>query len=239
MLNRDNGAIPLYVQLEMILRKKIEQGEYSRGDLLPVEKELMKRYQVSRVTVRQAMARLAQTGYIRSRRGIGTDVIYDKIEEQVEGVISFTEEMKKHSIHMETSYCQMELSKPGEKVAKMLKIPLTQKCYCLKRIRNVDGKPLVYTITYLKRVEELPTESSYYTDSLYEYLRREHGIWIESGKDTLEAALPSEEIQKALEIDAQMPIFLRTRQTFLTGGEVFEYSKCYYPGNRYKYTLDL
>ena len=41
-------------------------------------------------------------------------------------------------------------------------------------------------------------------ESLYQYLREEHEIYIESGRDTLEAALPSEEVQKALKIDAQM-----------------------------------
>lgn len=239
MLNREKGSIPLYTQLEMILRKKIEQGEYCKGDLLPTEKELMETYQVSRVTVRQAMARLVQTGYVRIRRGIGTDVVYDKIEEQIEDVISFTDEMRKHNIFMETSYCCMELVKPGEKVAKALQIPMTEKCYCLKRVRNVEGRPMVYTVTYLKKIKELPTESHYYTESLYQYLRENHGIWIESGKDTLEAALPSAEIQKYLEIEAQMPIFIRTRQTFLASGEIYEYSKCYYPGNRYKYTVDL
>lgn len=239
MLDREKGAIPLYIQLERALRTKIEQGEYSKGDLFPTEKELMEIYQVSRVTVRQAMARLVQTGYIRIRRGIGTDVVYDKIEEQIEGVISFTEEMRKHNIFMKTSYCNMELVKPSEQVAKQLQISLTEKCYCLKRVRNVDEKPIVYTVTYLKKIKELHLDSHYYTESLYQYLREKHGIWIESGKDTLEAALPSLEIQKYLEIEAQMPIFIRTRQTFLSSGEPYEYSRCYYPGNRYKYTVDL
>lgn len=239
MLNKEKGAIPLYMQLEMMLRKKIEQGEYSKGDLFPAEKELMNTYQVSRVTVRQAMARLSQTGYIRIRRGIGTDVIFDKIEEQREGVISFTDEMRKYNILIETSYCHMDLIKPGENVAMILKIPMTKECYCLRRVRNAEGRPLVYTVTYLKKIKRLPTESHYYTDSLYKYLRENHGIWLESGKDTLEAALPSEDIQKYLKIEPQMPILIRTRQTFLAGGEIYEYSKCYYPANRYKYTVDL
>lgn len=239
MLDREQGAAPLYAQLEMLLQKKIEQGEYGKGDLLPPEKELMDTYEVSRVTVRQAMSRLAQKGFIRIRRGVGTDVIHDKIEERIQGVISFTEEMQKHGIHMETSYCHMELIKPGEKVAMILNIPMTKPCYCLKRVRNVDGKPLVYTVTYLKKVKELPTESHYYTDSLYSYLRESHGIRIKSGRDTLEAALPSAEVQKYLNIEAQRPIFIRTRQVYLDEGEIFEYSKCFYPGNRYKYTVDL
>lgn len=239
MLNREKGSIPLYKQLEIILKKEIEQGKYCKGDMFPTEKELMNLYQVSRVTVRQAMAKLVQTGYLRVRRGIGTDVIYDKVEEQMERVISFTEEMQKHHINMKTTYCNMELIKPNEKVAVKLGIPLTEKCYCLKRVRNVDDRPMVYTVTYLKKIKELPLESQYYTESLYQYLIREQGILIESGKDTLEAALPSAEVQKYLKIDAQMPIFIRTRQTFLAGEEKFEYSKCYYPGNRYKYTVNL
>lgn len=65
-----------------------------KGDFLPTEKELMEKYELSRVTVRQAMTNLVQSGYARARRGIGTDVVYEKVEEQMEGVISFTEEMK-------------------------------------------------------------------------------------------------------------------------------------------------
>lgn len=51
----------------------------------------------------------------RARRGIGTDVVYEKVEEQMEGVISFTEEMKKHHIEMQTTYCKMELISPGKR----------------------------------------------------------------------------------------------------------------------------
>ncbi len=238
-LNFEKGAPPLYKQLEALLRRKIEQGEYSRGDVFPSEKELMEQYHVSRVTVRQAAALLAQAGYVRGRRGIGTEVIYDKIEEQIHRVISFTDEMKKHNVVMETSLCTMELTAPEKTVAKQLGIPLTEKCYRLTRVRNVGGKPLVYTVTYLKRIKDLPLESSYYTESLYRYLEESHGIRISSGEDTLEAALPAETVQNCLQISDAMPVFIRTRKTFLPDGEVFEYSKCYYPGNRYQYKVKL
>lgn len=151
MIDRNPGAPPLYAQLENILKQKIEQGTYKRGDFLPTEKELMAEYQLSRVTVRQAMTNLVQSGYVRARRGIGTDVVYEKVEEQLERVISFTEEMKKHNITMETTYCEMELVHPTERVARILKIPVTEQCYCLKRVRNAEGKPMVYSISYLKK----------------------------------------------------------------------------------------
>lgn len=239
MLNFEKGAIPLYVQLETILRRKIEQGEYSKGDLLPTEKELMEIYQVSRVTVRQAIASLFQSGYVRSQRGVGTEVIYNKIEERMNKVISFTDEMEKHNITMQTSYCQMKKIIPEKIIAKHLEISLTEPCYCLKRVRNVEGKPFVYTITYLKSITELPLYSDCYKESLYKYLNTVHGIQIESGEDTFEAALPTKEVQEQLQISEYMPVFIRTRKTFLEDGTILEYSKCYYPGNRYKYTVKL
>ena len=67
----------------------------------------MEEYQVSRVTIRQAMTALSQAGYIMSRRGIGTEVTYEKIDEHMKSVISFTDEMKQHNITMNTSYCKM------------------------------------------------------------------------------------------------------------------------------------
>ncbi len=239
MLNHDKGALPLYSQLEQILRKKIEHGEYCKGDFLPTEKQIMEEYDTSRMTVRQALAELAKDNYIKSRRGIGTEVIYEKIDEHMQNVISFTEEMKRHNITMQTSYCKIMKIKPSERVAMALNIPITEQCYCLLRVRDVEGKPLVYTKTYLKRVVDLKEDESYYMESLYKYLNEEHGIKIEKARDTLEATLPNEEVMKFLNIDKNMPIFKRTRQTYLKDGEVFEFSICYYPGNRYKYTVDL
>lgn len=239
MLNHEKGAPPLYAQLEAVLKKKIECGEYSKGDFFPTEKMLMEQYEVSRVTVRQAMAALAQEHYIKATRGIGTEVVYEKIDEHMKSVISFTEEMRQHHVTMETSFCKMEKVTPEKKIAMALQITREDKCYCLTRVRCVNGSPLVYTITYLKDIVNLPMDSIYYMESLYRYLQEVHQIRIERGQDTLEASLPTETVQKYLEIDEQTPVFKRVRQTFLPKDEIFEYSICYYPGNRYKYTVDL
>lgn len=123
----------------------------------------------------------------------------------------------------------MEKITPSTRVAMALEIPKTDFCYRLTRVRNVQGSPLVYTITYLKCVVELPLDEKYYMESLYKFLKDTYQIVIEKGKDTLEAALPSEEVQKFLKISASMPVFKRVRKTYLPENEVFEYSICYYP----------
>lgn len=239
ILNREKGAPPLYSQVEAILKTDIEHGKYNKGDSFPTETMLMEEYQVSRVTIRQAMNALAQAGYIVSRRGIGTEVTYEKIDEHMKSVISFTDEMKQHNITMHTSYCKMEKVAPSTQIAVALGIHKTDFCYRLTRVRDVKGSPLVYTITYLKCVVELPLDEKYYMESLYKFLEDTYQLVIEKGTDTLEATLPSEEVQNFLKIASTMPVFRRVRKTYLPENEVFEYSICYYPGNRYKYTVDL
>ena len=70
-LNREPGAAPLYHQLATILKEKIESGEYTVGDTFPTELQLQQAYQVSRITVRNAIALLTNEGYLECARGIG------------------------------------------------------------------------------------------------------------------------------------------------------------------------
>jgi len=66
--------IPLYYQLENILREKIMSGVFASGARLPTELELIRLYGVGRVTVRQALSALAKEGLIERRRRRGTFV---------------------------------------------------------------------------------------------------------------------------------------------------------------------
>jgi len=71
-------AIPLYYQLETILRKKITSGDFPPEAPLPSEEMLAAEYGVSRITVRQALSYLEKDGYVLRQRGKGTFVT-DKI----------------------------------------------------------------------------------------------------------------------------------------------------------------
>ena len=68
-LDFSNGVKPLWSQLYYIIREKIEKGEYKVGDSILPEMQLIERYGVSRITVRQALDKLMQDGYIDRKRG--------------------------------------------------------------------------------------------------------------------------------------------------------------------------
>ena len=65
---------PKYLQVADILRKEIAEGVFHDGQTLMTEEELRYRFNVSRQTVRQAIALLEDDGLVDRRRGSGTYV---------------------------------------------------------------------------------------------------------------------------------------------------------------------
>src|SRR5438093_11585839 len=87
------SPIPMYYQIMNQLREKIAEGEYSPHSTLPPERELVEIYQVSRMTIRQAITELVNEGLLVRRKGIGTFVAPPKIEQTLNSLTSFTEDM--------------------------------------------------------------------------------------------------------------------------------------------------
>ena len=63
---------PKFLTIYNTLYKEIQIGKYPSGHALPTEKELCARFDVSRMTLRQAIKLLAEDGIVESTRGKGT-----------------------------------------------------------------------------------------------------------------------------------------------------------------------
>lgn len=91
---KQGGQTPLYEQVVKMVKDQIVSGVYTKGDLLPSEKEMIDNLGVSRITVRKALSILSDMGYIRTEKGRGSEVILD-----VEDLLShgkFSEEMTEY-----------------------------------------------------------------------------------------------------------------------------------------------
>ena len=70
---------PLYIQIYNSLLDGINTGKYKAGEKVPSEKELVEQFNVSRITAKKALNKLANEGYITRRRGRGSFVAKDFI----------------------------------------------------------------------------------------------------------------------------------------------------------------
>lgn len=83
-----NNAVPLYEQLRMALRERLENGVIAPGERLPSEAELCQKYGVSRITVRRAVDELVEEGVLERRQGKGTFVAQKRAVVSVESLNS-------------------------------------------------------------------------------------------------------------------------------------------------------
>jgi GntR family transcriptional regulator len=78
--------VPLYYQLQEVLKERIESGRWQPGDAMPSEPELARGFEVSRVVVRQALAILEDDRQIVRIKGRGTFVAQTKLDARAGGL---------------------------------------------------------------------------------------------------------------------------------------------------------
>ena len=81
---------PLYAQLKDLLQERIESGFYGAGEQIPSEQVLCKELDLSRPTVRQAIAELVSEGYLEIIKGKGTFVAAEPSKTEIRGFSPFT-----------------------------------------------------------------------------------------------------------------------------------------------------
>ena len=73
--------VPLYFQLKELIMAEIKNGTYPKDSAIPTEKELSDMFDISRTTVRQAIAEMVQEGWLYRVKSKGTFVSQPKINQ--------------------------------------------------------------------------------------------------------------------------------------------------------------
>lgn len=239
-LDYSKGAIPLYLQVNKVLKQKIESKEYPYGSLLPSEVELESYFGVSRITVRQAIAELEKEGYVKRARGKGTTITYsEKIDENLSAIRRFTTEMKDRGLQPGTLFAHIEKIKANKDVAEHLDVNIEENVYCLYRIRSADNEPLVVFESYIPCMFELPLDDSLYYDSMYDVFEKVGMGMPKVVNENFQAMLADERLSKALQVKKGSAIFKRIRTAYDENNKPIEYTISYYRGDRYSYSIEL
>lgn len=238
-LDNSKGATPLYLQISAILKEKILKEEYAYGDIIPSEKELENMYHVSRITARQAIQELEKEHMVERGRGKGTIVTYRNcIEEYLNTIRSFTDEMKERNIEPGTKNARISIVQSNREQAQIFGIETGTLLYYLERVRTGDGKEIVYFESYFPMDANLPMDKEVYDGSVY-VLLRERGILPVHVKEQFDCLLPSEIVQEKLDIMRENPVLRRRRISYSESGKVVEYTIGHYRGDRYAYQVEM
>lgn len=220
----------------------IDNGTFNEGEPIMSERELIEKYQFSRITVRKAIDELVNEGYLYRIQGKGTYVKGDNASQNLYSINSCTEDVKKLGKIPSKKTVFSEVKTADAKKAKQLNITVEDNLYSFGRITFADDEPLNYTITYLPE-KLFPGLNQYDLEkrSLYDILQNEYGVSIVKARRTVEAVLPDPIIARYLGISADMPVILFGCVTYGTalGKEVpIECFRCYYRTDHYKFYID-
>lgn len=234
-----NSPIPIYHQLEEIIKNKIENKELKPGDMLPSEREYAEKYGISRMTVRQAITNLVNDRLLYRKKGIGTFVMEPKFEHRLQGLTSFTEDMKARGMKAGNRLLHFNTIPADSTLASKLGIQKHDAIYEIKRIRLAENIPMALERTYIPvhLVKGLTEEIA--KSSLYQYVENTLHLKISDAFQVIESAIANEEEAAYLQIPENSPILLMERTTRLDDETALEIVKSSYRADRYKFMIQL
>jgi len=143
------AGVPLHRQLFLVLHDEIARGAIPAGDPLPTEQELCDQFGVSRITVRRALADLADQGYITRRQGVGSFVRQHDVTARQVDSRSYMDELRQ--IHFESNADVLEFDLTAAPQTISDQVGFTGDVLHIVRIRRErrTGEPLLVTEAWL------------------------------------------------------------------------------------------
>lgn len=222
-----------YQMLMEDLILKIENGEIKDGDKFYSENELVKEYDVSRVTVRKAYEELEKNGYIYREQGKGTFVERsDKRSKMMykASVQGYSVGISAQGFQVNTITKEKKIIEADAVIAKKLDIKVGDKILIYGRVYYADQDPVIYAKSYinlqaLAGIESYDFEFISYSKVLNQYF---HVSELESTRE-MYAGLAGE-VAVFLDTDENMPIVIEHTTQYgklPTGRKKLEYAKTY------------
>ena len=234
-LSYQSGQKPLWSQLYDILEARILNGEYKEGDVLPSEMSLMNEFNVSRITVRQAMDKLLNAKLISRKRGKGTIVLKHENTVATSFQSSFHGIEEKNNLK-DRRVISLSYNKIPIDGAYFFDISSKQKVLKLVRQTYIDNQVVACYETYINPIVPL-TDQDDLTGSLYTTLAKA-GYPITRVVEKITASIMSDKEKEMFDIHKNNAVMHRIRMGYCEDMPI-EYTYSTYVANGYELMIDL
>lgn len=225
------------------LMVKISSKQFKAGEKLPSENELANHYGVPRMTVRAALTKLEERGYIFSKQGKGRFLKEESIQIQLHltGKVSFTEKMEQAGYNLETRLAGCEKNGYDEKIYRLLECDSDEDVYKISRIRFIDGQPIAIHNSYVskKMFPDIATEGPGIR-SMFAYYRQHGHTEFAGSKTLLSIGFPTSAEQELLQCKSMVPLLMVENDCIdKATGEVLEHTRILYRSDKFKYDITM
>jgi DNA-binding GntR family transcriptional regulator len=222
------AVLPHHSKVYEILRQHIHEGVYVEGDLLPSENELCALHRVTRPTIRKALDRLVNEGYIMRHQGKGSIVL--GIPKGV-GILSLkgtTSAVGKENLQTRIIVAP-EIRNWNEAFSFALtKSEQESGCVYMERLRLVNSKPVFFDITMIPNIN-LPRFVGRNMDnkSLFDVLRKSYRLEVKGGEQRILAITADERLQQHFGVEKGHPVVQLNRKITTNRQDFYVYSQVF------------
>ncbi len=226
---------PIYMRLAMALAEAIDVGQLGHGRSLPSERLLAERLDISRVSVRRAIAELESEGRVSRRHGART-VVQTRVRKNLPNLTGFSADIRARG--MEPSFSWLFRGKVAGTMQETmaLGLPAQTEVIRLIRVRRADGIPIALERAVVP-ISILP-DAMLVTRSLYETLASLNAS-PHHGFQRIRADVMSPAEAELLQAVPSTPMLVADRRCFLEDGRAVEFTETRYNGKVYDFIADL
>lgn len=226
---------PAYQHLRRALQHAIELGALSPGQSLPPERELGKRLELSRVTVRKAIAGLVDDGLLLQRQGSGTFVA-ERIVKSFSQLTSFSDDLRARGLDPTSVVLDSGCGAASPDEAMALDLSPGAQVVRFHRLRTAAGAPLALERSSVPQA--LLPEPVLEQGSLYTTFAA-HGLQPVRALQRLRAIAFDAEQARLLGLPEGSPGLYIERRAFLADGRAVEFTRSCYRGDAYDFVAEL
>ena len=219
------SPVPLYSQLKELLRGRILDGVYPPLSRMPSENELGKAFDVSRITVRQALGDLQKEGLIFKIHGKGTFVARPKAFQNVSTLQGLGESMTQMGYEVINRLHGLRYVPAGARVA--------------ERLRVEEGSPVCEIKRVPQALGERLEKADLVTRDIFLILENDCGIPLGHADLAIDAVLADADLTRALAVEEGAPIMRIERLTHAADGAPLDFEYLYYRGDAFQYRLRI
>jgi len=223
---------PIYRQIKQIIEHRINSGEWSAGQKLPSENDLVAALDVSRMTINRALRELTQAGLVRRVHGLG----------------SFVAEMPRHASLIELQDIALEIENGGGRhVSSVLSLESVHASPAVTELMQLPEEATLYRLRAVHYQDDLPLqlESRYVNPAaMPDFINQDFTAMTSTAyllkqfkPDEMEhrvrAIVPDQQTRELLMMPDGQPCLQLTRRTWKSN-QVVTYVTLTYPGDRYE-----
>lgn len=234
------GPTTLYHSLGHFIRTKIQSGEWTVGQQIPSERELVNIFNISRATVRQGIDNLVKEGVLYRAHGKGTFVAPPKIEQGVLGLLEFSDVIKRKGLKPGVKLLGKELIDPPLNIQKLLALSGSEAVVWVQRLLLVNEVPMLIETAYFS-VARYPDFLETYggVEEPLKFVYSRYEVSVIKARETFEPVILEDKEAHLLGVEGGFPALWVEHTAFDAAAKPVAFLTSLLRGDRCRFYTDL